>query len=71
VSTEAAHIPREERLLIDAAVGAARVAFDDTRWSTDHALRVRRVRQLQEALRRHADDLRFGYGITFTEPRAA
>ncbi|MEY2569766.1 MAG: aldehyde dehydrogenase [Acidimicrobiaceae bacterium] len=43
---------------IDAAVAAARAAFDETRWSTDHALRVRCLRQLQDALRRNADDLR-------------
>ncbi|MET0726745.1 MAG: aldehyde dehydrogenase family protein [Acidimicrobiales bacterium] len=37
----------------EAAVRAARRAFDDTTWSTDVALRVRCLRQLHEALQRH------------------
>jgi len=40
------------------AVAAARRAFDDTSWSTDLALRVRCLRQLQVAMRSHADELR-------------
>src|SRR5918995_3073592 len=40
------------------AIGAARRAFDDTDWSTDTALRVRCIRQLQQAMRDHAEELR-------------
>ena len=40
------------------AIGAARRAFDDTDWSTDIELRVRCIRQLQQAMRDHADELR-------------
>ena len=43
---------------MDAAIGAARRAFDDTGWSTDTELRVRCIRQLQQAMRDHADELR-------------
>ena len=43
---------------LDAAVTAARRAFDETAWSTDVGLRVRGLRQLQAALGAHADDLR-------------
>jgi aldehyde dehydrogenase (NAD+) len=43
---------------MDAAIGAARRAFDEGTWSTDLALRVRCLRQLQEALTRHAEELR-------------
>jgi aldehyde dehydrogenase (NAD+) len=43
---------------LDAAVTAARQAFDETAWSTDVGLRVRALRQLQAALGAHADDLR-------------
>jgi aldehyde dehydrogenase (NAD+) len=43
---------------IDSAVAAARAAFDDTSWSTDVDFRVRCIRQLQEALVRHSDELR-------------
>jgi aldehyde dehydrogenase (NAD+) len=41
-----------------AAIDAARRAFDDTDWSTNVALRVRCIRQLQQAMRDHADELR-------------
>ncbi len=41
-----------------AAIGAARRAFDDTDWSTNVELRVRCIRQLQQALRDHAEELR-------------
>ncbi|MGB8404762.1 MAG: aldehyde dehydrogenase [Mycobacterium sp.] len=41
-----------------AAIGAARRAFDETDWSTNVELRVRCLRQLQQAMRDHADDLR-------------
>ena len=40
------------------AMAAARRAFDETTWSTDLALRVRCLRQLQAAMQNHADELR-------------
>jgi aldehyde dehydrogenase (NAD+) len=40
------------------AIEAARRAFDDTDWSTNTALRVRCLRQLQDALTKHVEDLR-------------
>jgi len=40
------------------AIGAARRAFDETDWSTNTALRVRCIRQLQQAMRDNAEDLR-------------
>ncbi len=40
---------------VDAAIGAARKAFDTTTWSTDKALRIRCLRQLVEALEKHAE----------------
>jgi aldehyde dehydrogenase (NAD+) len=43
---------------LDAAMAAARRTFDETSWSTDVALRVRCLRQLQQALTAHADELR-------------
>lgn len=43
---------------MDAAIAAARRAFDETDWTGDHAFRVRCIRQLHEALVGHADDLR-------------
>ena len=43
---------------MDAAIAAARVAFDETPWATDVPLRVRCLRQLHEGLLRHADELR-------------
>ncbi|WP_280264158.1 aldehyde dehydrogenase [Nocardia wallacei] len=43
---------------MDAAIAAARSAFDDTDWSRDHALRARCLRQLREALRGHIEELR-------------
>jgi aldehyde dehydrogenase (NAD+) len=42
----------------DRAVGAARRAFDESVWSTDLALRVRCLRQLQAAMRGCAEELR-------------
>ena len=41
-----------------AAIAAARRAFDDTDWSTNTELRVRCLRQLQQAMRDHIEDLR-------------
>ncbi|KRE26580.1 aldehyde dehydrogenase [Mycobacterium sp. Soil538] len=43
---------------MSAAISAARRAFDETGWSTDTALRVRCIRQLQQAMRDHVDELR-------------
>ncbi|MCV7280528.1 aldehyde dehydrogenase [Mycolicibacterium flavescens] len=43
---------------MDRAIEAARRAFDDSDWSTDVALRVRCVRQLQAALKSHIEELR-------------
>jgi aldehyde dehydrogenase (NAD+) len=43
---------------MDTAIGAARRAFDATDWSTDHAFRAACLRQLRDAFRAHADELR-------------
>ncbi|GAA3212954.1 aldehyde dehydrogenase [Actinocorallia longicatena] len=43
---------------MDAAIAAARRAFDETGWSTDLGLRVRVLRQLNEALTRHSERFR-------------
>ncbi|MBB2990701.1 aldehyde dehydrogenase (NAD+) [Mycolicibacterium iranicum] len=43
---------------MDAAIGAARRSFDETGWATDTALRVRCIRQLQDAMRDHIEELR-------------
>ena len=43
---------------MDAAIAAARRAFDGTDWSRNLAARLRGLRQLQEALVRHQEDLR-------------
>jgi aldehyde dehydrogenase (NAD+) len=43
---------------VDAAIAAARRAFDETDWSTDVALRVRCLRQLHQALLDEADAFR-------------
>ncbi len=40
------------------AIEAARRAFDDTDWSTNTELRVRCIRQLQQALRDNIEELR-------------
>jgi aldehyde dehydrogenase (NAD+) len=40
------------------AVAAARRAFDETSWSTDHAFRARCIRQLYEGLRAEKEQLR-------------
>ena len=53
------------------AIGAARRAFDETRWATDVGLRVKVLRQLDEALRRNVENLT---ELTMTEvgaPRSA
>ncbi|WP_039808809.1 aldehyde dehydrogenase family protein, partial [Nocardia otitidiscaviarum] len=43
---------------MDAAIAAARTAFDTTDWSRDHAFRARCLRQLRDALRGHIEELR-------------
>lgn len=43
---------------MDRAIAAARRAFDETGWATDHAFRARCLRQLREGLRRRAGELR-------------
>ncbi|BBX20184.1 aldehyde dehydrogenase [Mycolicibacterium duvalii] len=43
---------------MSAAIDAARRAFDETDWSTDVELRVRCIRQLQQAMRDHVEELR-------------
>ncbi|MGB3699137.1 MAG: aldehyde dehydrogenase [Gordonia sp. (in: high G+C Gram-positive bacteria)] len=43
---------------MDAAIDAARRAFDRTDWSRDHAFRAHCLRQLRDALLAHTDELR-------------
>ncbi|RNL60395.1 aldehyde dehydrogenase [Nocardioides marmoriginsengisoli] len=43
---------------VEAAIAAARRTFDGTDWSTNLELRVRCIRQLQQALYDHADDFK-------------
>ncbi|MBY4572506.1 aldehyde dehydrogenase [Gordonia paraffinivorans] len=43
---------------MDAAIAAARTAFDTTDWSRDHAFRAKCLRQLRDALLAHADEFR-------------
>ncbi|GAA1113396.1 aldehyde dehydrogenase [Nocardioides dubius] len=43
---------------VEAAIAAARRAFDESDWSTDRELRLRCLRQLHAALLEHADDFR-------------
>jgi aldehyde dehydrogenase (NAD+) len=43
---------------MDAAIAAARRAFDETSWSTDHAFRVKCLQQLHDALVSEQDDIR-------------
>lgn len=43
---------------MDAAIGAARRAFDETDWSTDPAFRARCLRQLRDALQAEGESLR-------------
>ncbi len=43
---------------LEAAIAAARQAFDESTWSTDRELRVRCLRQLHQALLDNADDFR-------------
>src|SRR4051794_6035025 len=41
-----------------AAIGAARTAFDEGSWATDSTFRAHCLRQLHEALLRHAPEIR-------------
>ncbi|WP_137726210.1 aldehyde dehydrogenase [Prescottella subtropica] len=43
---------------MDAAIAAARRAFDDTTWSRDPAFRAHCLRQLRDALQSHLEELR-------------
>ncbi|MGW4090319.1 aldehyde dehydrogenase [Nocardia sp. NPDC004750] len=43
---------------LDAAVDAARTAFDETDWSRDHAFRARCLAQLRTAVESHVEELR-------------
>ncbi|MHB1890764.1 MAG: aldehyde dehydrogenase family protein, partial [Acidimicrobiales bacterium] len=43
---------------MDRAIAAARRAFDETSWSTDHAFRRRCLEQLQQAMEAHKEELR-------------
>jgi len=43
---------------MDAAIGAARAAFDDGTWAVDRAFRAACLRQLRDALQSHGEELR-------------
>jgi aldehyde dehydrogenase (NAD+) len=43
---------------MERAIAAARRAFDETDWSTNHAFRLNCLKQLQTAIKAHADELR-------------
>ena len=43
---------------MDAAIAAARRAFDETDWSTDVAFRARCLRQLRDAMQTHGEEMR-------------
>jgi aldehyde dehydrogenase (NAD+) len=43
---------------MDAAIAAARRAFDETSWATDHAFRVKCLQQLHDALVSEQEDIR-------------
>jgi aldehyde dehydrogenase (NAD+) len=61
---------------LEAAIGAARAAFDNTEWSSNLELRVRCLRQLHAALIGHLDELRdltvaeVGSPVSFTRMAA-
>ena len=55
---EIGHAPDSTQEDVDAAIGAARRAFDESDWAQDVSLRVRCLRQLHQALLDHADDFR-------------
>ncbi|MEU6541183.1 aldehyde dehydrogenase family protein [Streptomyces sp. NPDC047000] len=52
------HAPEATRADAEAAVDAARRAFDTTGWSTDRDLRLRCLRELHRALDEHREELR-------------
>ncbi|MEU0741239.1 aldehyde dehydrogenase family protein [Streptomyces sp. NPDC006134] len=52
------HAPEATRDDAEAAVAAARRAFDTTGWPTDRDLRLRCLRQLHQALDEHREELR-------------
>jgi aldehyde dehydrogenase (NAD+) len=52
------HAPDSTADDVEAAIAAARRAFDETDWSTNVELRVRCLRQLHQALLDNADDFR-------------
>jgi aldehyde dehydrogenase (NAD+) len=52
------HAPDATTEDAEAAVAAARRAFDTTGWATDTALRIRCLEQLHQALRDHLEELR-------------
>ena len=55
---EIGHAPDGTAADVDAAIAAARRAFDESSWSTDRDLRVRCLRQLHAALLDNADAFR-------------
>ena len=48
----------EQQDVLDAAIAAARRAFDETGWSTDAAFRGRCIEQLHEAMKEEMEQLR-------------
>ena len=46
---------------VERALAGARRAFDESDWSRDHALRARCLRQLMDAFRAHAEQIRASY----------
>jgi acyl-CoA reductase-like NAD-dependent aldehyde dehydrogenase len=54
---ELAQAPDASVVETEAAIAAARRAFDSTDWATNVALRVRCLRQLQESMLKHRDEL--------------
>jgi aldehyde dehydrogenase (NAD+) len=55
---EIGHAPDATAADLDTAIAAARRAFDETDWSTDHAFRVHCLRQLHQALLDNAEAMR-------------
>jgi aldehyde dehydrogenase (NAD+) len=44
---------------MERAIAAARRAFDETDWSTNHAFRTKCLKQFRDAMKAHADELRY------------
>jgi aldehyde dehydrogenase (NAD+) len=44
---------------MERAIAAARRAFDESDWSTNHAFRLKCLKQLRDAMKAHADELRY------------